>query len=178
MKYLSVFLIIVVFGVGGFFLWQKRIIQKTESNDVHIHAGFVVYKDGVKEGFSGLTYMSFKPCSENEEYEEELTPEEEQLEKAHLHDRVGDVVHIHREDVLWQDLFTNINYSLTDLSVKGYLNGQEAENILNRKITAYDSAVFFVSEGIELDLVNIDELLKGVVTKEHIQQIEQNGETC
>ena len=39
--------------------------------------------------------------------------EDKQLEKAHLHDLIGTVAHIHRENATWRDLFKNIGYSVS-----------------------------------------------------------------
>ena len=144
---------------------------ETSAETIHYHAGFQVYIDNKLQDYSGLEYMNFKPCSEDE-YHTQLTPEEEQLEKAHLHDSIGDVVHVHRPNVVWGDLFTNISLEI-DPNATAYINGELVENILEYPIRSYDSLVIFESES-----TNIEERLSLRVTKEHIVEAESRSELC
>ena len=81
--------------------------KKLVTEGIHYHAGFKVYTDGQLEDFSQIKYMSVLACEVDEEIEYE---ENDQLEKAHLHDEVGEVVHVEAEGAKWKDLFQNINY--------------------------------------------------------------------
>lgn len=137
---------------------------------VHFHAGFQVYKDDVLQDYSGLEYMHVKPCGEDEH--SGLSAEEEQIEKAHLHDNNGNVVHVHREGVVWGDLFRNMKVEVNPQEV--YVNGRIFEgNFLDYPIKAFDSIVIFEGEntGVEEKLVN-------AVTKEYIVQAEKKSENC
>ena len=141
-----------------------------EPEEVHFHAGFQVYKDNQLQDYSGLEYMHLEPCNK-EGLEEEPTPEHEQEERAHLHDNIGDVVHVHRGNVIWRDLFKNINVEI-DPDTKAYINGREISDFLNHPIKAYDSLI--VLEG-ETELSN---KLETAVTKEHIIDAESASENC
>ena len=99
----KILIVLVLVGVLGWRLWR----EKTE--DVHYHAGFRVYIDGQLQNYSDYKYMNFVPCSE---HDEKKSKEEEQIERAHLHDGVGDVVHVHKAGANWGDLFKNIGVTL------------------------------------------------------------------
>jgi len=160
-KLLILILVILAFAAGGYFF------QKKQTKKIHYHAGFQVYAEGKLEDFSAPRFMHIKPCGEDHR-----SKAEEQLDKAHLHDGVGNVVHIHREGALWKDLLQNLGYKLPEkVMISGYLNGKKVSNILESSINSYDSAVFFIGK--------VDEkLLKNAVTKEQIMKAEKNTESC
>lgn len=142
-----------------------------EEPEVHLHAGFQVYVDNQLQDYSTLEYMHIAPCSE-EGHEEELTSEKEQEEKAHLHDNVGDVVHVHRAGVVWADLFKNIKVEI-DPNAKAFINGQETRDFLNSPINAYDSLVIFLGENTDLE-----QKLAHAVTRGQITEAEGASENC
>ena len=157
-------LILLIALIGGVF-WYQNI--KKENQEVHYHAGFIVYLDGKKHDFSALKYMHIEPCNEEENHQED-----DHEEKAHLHDQIGDVVHVHRQGALWKDLFQNINFKFKDpASVNGYINGKEEKNILSKEIVPYESVII-----IEGDIKNID--LNKYVSKSHMQEVEEKSESC
>jgi hypothetical protein len=167
-KYLLIIwalIIVIALGVTGFFVAKKVFVPK----QIHIHAGFVVFEHNKKIDFSDFKYMSVKPCSLKEE--EKLTDEELQSEKGHLHDNVGDVVHVHRVGSRWRELFTNIKYPLDYSKTTGYINGQEVPDWQDQKVEAYQSLVVFIGE-------NDKKHLKEAVKKSHIQLIEKKSENC
>jgi hypothetical protein len=146
-------------------------IEKQHEEDIHLHAGFQVYKDNKLIDYSGFEFMKVEPCS-LETHSEELDLEHEQLEKAHLHDSVGDVVHVHREGAAWGDLFANIKVEVSAKEV--YLNGGLYEgDIMAYKIMPYDSVVIFDGENTD-----IENKLQNEVTKEHIIEVENTSENC
>lgn len=122
---------------------------------MHYHAGFVVYVDGVKQDYSGYQYMNYTPCSE---HEEKKSPEEEQVEKAHLHEGVGDVVHVHRSGAVWGDLFNNIGVELA-----------EQPEILSQKIEPNSSVVITIGNKVDSP---------EYVTQERIKEVEAKSELC
>ena len=158
--------VLLVLSVGGIIFLKESISKK----EIHFHAGFQVYKDDALLDFSDFKYMKVEPCSTSEH--KELSAEEEELEKAHLHDNVGDVVHVHRENVVWGDLFKNIKTEI-DSNARAYLNGKETENFLAEPIKAYDSIAIF-----EGNNTNIEEKLKNSVSKEHVVETESRSENC
>ena len=140
--------------------------QFKKAKDVHYHAGFQVYADGKLQDFSDAKFMHIMPCGEGEH------KEDENLEKAHLHDGVGDVVHVHRENVFWRDLFKNLNFKIDQSKpLESYVNGKKVEDILDYPIKSYDSVVIFIGKSDK-------NLLKNAVTKEKIVEVEKKSEGC
>lgn len=156
----------MVAGVGSFFTYNKFL--KPEPKKVHFHAGVVVFKNNKQVDFSDEKYMKTEPCTVGHEEE---TYEDIQLEKAHLHDNVGDVVHSERSGATWGDFFKNIKYEIDYSKVKAYSGGKELKDFQNQAIVPYDSVVVFIGE-------NNKELLKKAVTKEYIKQKEKKSDGC
>lgn len=159
------FLLIILFIAGIFTLKKTLLAPKV----VHYHAGFQVYNNGKLQDYSGWQYMHQEPCSVNGK---PLPTTNDQIEKAHLHERVGDVVHVHRTGVIWQDLFTNIKISIPAAAV-GYINGVKVNDFLQVPIRPYDSLVVVIGKDN-----NVEKELAGRVTKTHIQLIERTSEQC
>lgn len=150
-------------------MWVKVIPHKTLV--VHYHAGFIVVKNNQQENFSDAKYMKIEPCRTGKSTHQE--PEEEQLEKAHLHDDVGDVVHVENNQAKWSDLFTNIRYDINYSEAEAYINGEKITGFQNRLIKPYDSLVIFLGNEN-----NIEKFLPLTVTKTHIQEAESKSEDC
>jgi pimeloyl-CoA synthetase len=145
-------------------LFGKKIFPPEK---IHYHAGFVVFQDDKKLDFSDNKFMNIKPCTKNEEEHEE----DEQLEKAHLHDNVGDVIHVEQKNAKWKDLFTNIHFSIDYSKVTAYVNSKKVTDFENQEIHPYDSAVIFIGD-------NDKKYLKEAVTKKHIMEKETTSESC
>jgi len=161
----KILLIILVLSVGVL-LYLKFFSKK----EVHYHAGFKVFVDGKLQDFSKTKYMSIKLCGEDEKKQEE----NEQLEKAHLHDGVGDVVHVEASDAKWTNLFKNINFKIDKSKpIEGYVNGKNVKNILDYPIKVYDSVVIVIGKN-----ANVEEYLKKSATRKHIEEVEKKSETC
>ena len=159
--------LLLVFAAG--FLILPRTILKPQP--IHIHAGFQVYKDGELQDFSDFKYMHEMPCTVNGKEVE--GDKDEQQEKAHLHDRTGDVVHVHRKGAIWNDLFKNIKYPIDEDDVTAYVDGKKEDSILDKEITPFESVVIFIGKNPEQE-----KQLKNAVTKERIKQIEDKSENC
>lgn len=161
--FIGIYLLILL--VAGLAIFGKKIFPEPK---VHYHAGFVVFKDGKKLNFSDNKYMNFRPCTKDDK---DVGEEDPQLEKAHMHDNVGDVVHVEENGSKWKDLFTNIYYPIDYSKVTAYINGQKVSDFANQPIHPYDSAVIFIGK---VDTSH----LKEVVTKQHIQDEEKKSESC
>lgn len=162
-------IVILIIGLYYFFNTSRKIESSSETK-VHYHAGFVVFKDSKKVDYSDTKYMQIKPCL-TEGQEERGTAEDEQIEKAHLHDNVSDVVHVEANNAKWGDLFANVKYDLDYSKTTAFVNGQKVKNIKNYPIKAYDSLILFIGD--------VDEkLLSQSVTKERIENVEKTGVTC
>lgn len=160
---LWVILAVVVVAASGWWIgWRGR------QASVHYHAGFRIYLDGVLQDYRDYRYMNYTACSEHEEE----SAEEEQMEKAHLHDQVGDVVHVHRTGGEWGDLLKNAGIALpSDKPLTGYVDGQKVENILDYPIEANRTAILVVGEEGQ-------EHGSEMVPKEHIAEVEAKSELC
>lgn len=155
---------ILVIFVLGFFVYRKYFIL----TDIHYHAGFRVFVDGTLQDFSGPEYMSLTPCSN------EGVQEDEQHEKAHLHDRNGHVVHVHRDGAVWRDLFVNINYPIEEKKpFVAYVNGKRISNLLDEPIQPYDTAIVLIGRS-----GNHAPYLKQAVTRKEIEEAEKKSENC
>jgi len=163
--YITLFVIVAAAAIFMYFKTKKVVVPEK----IHYHAGFVVFDNGKKVDFSDMKYMTIEPCKVDTT--ETPTAAEIQHDKAHLHDSVGDVVHVHVKGAVWGDLFTNINYPLDYSKVRAFINGQEVSDIKNTPIKAYDSLVIFVG--------TVDKnLLSQAVTINHIKEVESKSETC
>lgn len=156
---------VLVVLAGGLATWWQES-RKPES--VHFHAAFQVYVDGQQVDFSADRYMQVEPCGE----EHQPTPEEQQLEKAHLHDRVGDVVHVHQPGSTWADLFRNLGYGLAG-PVSAYRGDQAVADILHQAILP-DERVLIVQGPLE----DRESKIAALPTVERLREVEQASETC
>lgn len=167
-KFLVPFIIVIFLtaSFGGYFAYQKYFAPKPEK--VHYHAGFLVYKDNLQIDFSADKYMHEEPCTLEPDIEHENDP----IEIAHLHERVGDVVHVHRDNATWGQLLKNLNYSIGG-DVESYSNGKKIENILNQPIKSYESVVILIGNNPQKE-----EFIKNMVTVEKIKETESLSEQC
>lgn len=163
------FLLIDAVIIGLFF---NKFYNKPEK--AHFHAGIQVYVDGKLQDFSDVKYMHTMPCSVKESKNEHESPEELQMDKAHLHDNIGNVVHTHVKGGKWEDLFKNMKYDISSKgTVKGFVNGKEVDNILGKNIEPYESIIILVGNN-----KNINAYLEKSINKETIVKAEKMSESC
>ncbi len=148
---------------------SRFIFNKTPEKEVHYHAGFVVFDGGQKVDFSDSKYMFIKPCTTGEPAKPDAKTK--QMEKAHLHGGVGDVVHVEAENSKWGDLFTNIGYPVDYSKVTAYLNGQKVNDLKSAPINQDDTLVVFIGP------INTG-LLNQAVTKERIEDVGRVSVEC
>ncbi len=133
----------------------------------HYHAEFLVYKDGEKLDLNGIEHMYFAPCRVYEFGEREL----EEIDRAHLHDSVGDVVHIHDDGVTWRVLLSNLNI---EGDLLGYnKEGELVEGMIDKEIGPYESVIFSNTE-----LENIDELVVDLKGADYVKEVEVVAVEC
>ncbi len=169
LRKLAILVLLLALLIFAAAIFKTKYSGKSQKK-IHYHAGFQVYKNNKLVDFSDLKYMDDKPCMVNGKT---IDSGNDQLEKAHLHDLVGDVVHIHRNSVYWRDVFINLKYSLNGEKVEGYIAGKKVDNILNYPIKTYDILILFVDSHKD-----ISSYLPKAVTKQHILEVEQRSETC
>ncbi len=160
-------LIPVGMGIISIFLSGKYLLPRKE---VHYHAGFRVYIDNTLQNYSDSKYMLIKPCTTGKKDEDG----NEQMEKAHLHDQIGDVVHVEHQGAKWRDLFQNIGVTLDKSKpVASFSDGKEIPDILSQKIIPNESVVIIIG-----DQSGAQDLIKNPVTTEHIKEVESQSESC
>ena len=159
-------LIIMLFLGSSLFFIAKKVFtpQKT-----HYHAGFVVFQNNKKVNFSDIKYLYLEPCTLNKT--NDTNSAAIQIEKAHLHDNIGDLVHIERTGPIWKDLFTNIHYPIDFSKTIGYINGEQVSNYQSKPIKPFDSLVVFIGRN---DL----KLLTQAVTKGYMIKMAKKSTTC
>ena len=158
-------LIILFLTTSAFFILKNQLVPvKT-----HYHAGFVVFQNNKKLSFSDSKYMFIEPCALSQKSADSTAVI--QIKKAHLHDNVGDLVHIERTGAKWQDLFTNINFTIDYSSAVGYINGKKIVDFQTQSIRPYDSLVIFIGK-------NDSKFLKQAVTKDYMIKMEKKSTTC
>lgn len=162
---LLVFLIFLVAG-AAFFAYSKFVPEKK----IHYHAGLLVFQNNKKVDFSDVKYMYIKPCTINGKEEE--TNEDDQLEKAHLHDNIGDVIHIERGGAVWKDLFTNIRFPLDYDKATGFINGKKVVNYQSKVIQPYDRLIVFIGKN------DMTSGLRLAPTKDYIEKTAKKSKTC
>lgn len=163
----SIIAIIYLVALGGVYWYSLAKNPKTE---YHIHAAFNVYRDNTLIDFSDSKYMHVEPCGDTSNLKR--TKAEEQEEKAHLHDGIGDIVHTHRKNAKWSDLFGNMGYDVSG-SVTGYVNGAAVSDVLHQKINAYDRALIMIGGAAD-----VSSKLEMVPSVQRIHDVEAMQESC
>lgn len=72
---------------------------------IHYHANFAVYINGQREQFKSASYYEEETACKAEA---NMTPQD----RAHMHDEVNDVVHVHDRAVTWGQFFNNLGWSV------------------------------------------------------------------
>lgn len=165
MKKIILLLIPLLLIIFAGLIFKSKIIREEK---IHYHAGFLVYVDGILQDFTDNKYMEVIPCNVSGKE----NPSDDQKEKAHLHDNIGDVVHVEHSGAVWSDLFKNINFSFPEnQQITGYVNGYPVSDILSRPVKPNDSSVFIAGDGSRVNL-------RHYVSSDHIIEVESKSENC
>lgn len=164
--------IILLTLTAGYLFYDYKKAEIPEE-EIHYHAGFVVFEGNKKIDFSDSKYMLVLPCKVVEDETEKKDSANSQLEKAHLHDNEGEIVHIHvnPENSTWKDLFININFPIDYSKTQGYINGQKVDSFYYKNINAFDSLVVLIGE-------NDTALVNEGITKEYLMSKENQSGGC
>lgn len=165
---IAVIVIVAVIAVVS----VKEYKALTTPQKTHYHAGFVVFVNNKKVDFSKSQYMSISPCILHGNESDDESASSIQLDKAHLHDFVGDVVHVERTGAKWGDLFVNIHYPMDYSKVTAYINGKKVQDIQDQPIILDESAVFFIGKN------DVQKDLKQAVTKAYIEEKGKKSVEC
>ena len=166
-KFFTLFLIIV----GATLLYSSRsLFLAKKPVELHYHAGFEIYKNGTLMDFTPLEFMNVKPCADDQDEtsHDDLHPE------VHLHDGIGNIVHVHGKEATWSDLFLKLNIDAATASA--IVNNKPISHINNETIHPYDQGVIFI---------NTPNNQTGLVAKSlsripvsYIKTIEKKSENC
>ncbi len=113
-------LILVLIGItfGGLLALKhvKSAISAQPEPSFHEHADFALFLNGEKFDFTKGEYMSTKPCvAQAHTWLPIAYAHGGDLEDSvHLHDGIGGVVHMHRENVSWHDFFESLKMEFED----------------------------------------------------------------
>lgn len=135
--------------------------------EVHYHAGFKIYRYNQPVDFRAPEFMHFEPCGDEDKHKDK-NPQD----RAHLHDGIGDVVHVHSHNATWEDLLTTLNTTI-DGQAKYYLNADQVGTLRQAVIQPYDRMLILIGENTE-----VEEKLESVPDREKIEQAEQQTEGC
>jgi hypothetical protein len=141
----SLVLLLIGFIAGILWFGALRFIL-VHPSETHYHANFAVYVDGHREEFKSFTYYEeIAACTS--------LYANNPKGRAHMHDNVNNIIHIHDKRVTYADFFANIDWTLgpnfvrtadgliTDTTDKSWvfiLNGKKLERVDNLVIGDQD----------------------------------------
>jgi hypothetical protein len=131
-------------ALGGIILFGLIRFVFVPDTTVHYHANFAVFINGQREQFKGdQYYQEISACSATDRPQS----------RAHMHDHVNHVIHVHAPLVTWANFFSVLGWSLQDTSLfdgkQAYvdgsggrlhfiLNGKPALSVANEVIKTED----------------------------------------
>jgi hypothetical protein len=136
-----------------------RFIAYEEPAHTHYHANFAVFIDGNKIDFNKPQYMEeVSSC--------DVTTHILPKQRVHLHNSIGDSIHVHQEGSTWNHLFNNIGWNLGDTFIQNdknliyetnsdkkltfILNGKKVDSVFNLLIKSEDRLLInYGTESIE-----------------------------
>lgn len=163
-RYLLYIVIILVVILGGVYFFRRD--KSAVAQDVHYHASFhILDENSTPLDLSGIEYMSISPCGEEEDAHDAEKGE------VHLHDSIGDIVHVHGSEMEWGDLFEYLKIDPTGYNA--IINENLYTNFDSVVINPYDRALFF-QKGDTVDST----LFNSVPDRKYIEKVEELSETC
>ena len=174
----------VVLGIlVGFVIFAAIRIIKYAPQHVHYHANFQVWINGKQETFQNpLYYQEVASCSAYEDADPK--------HRAHMHDEVYDVVHVHASGVTWNQFFENINvgaeptsfrigdtvYTNTPTeSVTYILNGKKVPSLVGQPIQSEDTLL--INYGSE-DVSALQAKAAAIPNKAHEYNLKKDPASC
>ena len=151
---------IVLIGFVAGIIWMtalRFILIKPEIT--HYHANFAVYINGKRETFKSFAYYEeIAACSS--EYDNNPKG------RAHMHDNVNSIIHVHDKRVTWSDFFANLDWTLgknflqTDQGMYQQTDDRQVYFILNgARVSRVDNKIIGDQDKL---LVSFDTLVADV----------------
>jgi hypothetical protein len=151
--------IVIAFLVGIFWVFAIRFVT-LEKKEVHYHANFAVFVEGERLPFDTFTfYEEISACGGNGIDSPKI--------RAHMHDNINHVVHVHDNGVTWGHFFANLNFVNGDTVFKTdkntyveneeteisfILNGENVDMTANRTIGDKDVLLVSIGDTSEAEL--------------------------
>lgn len=147
--------VVGIVGIGAFRF--ALLPEPADTAGPHYHANFAVFLDGERLDLSAMYYMEdVATCKASPDV---VLPRE----RAHMHEGIHDVVHVHHQAATWGHFFANLGFALgddflitderaryfadDDRSMKFVLDGQQVASVFNRVIESGERLV--ISFGAE-----------------------------
>lgn len=155
--------ILFIIGVAIIIFTVYKTLQVPD-HVLHYHANFAVFIDDKQVDFSKPEFMHITPCGTEDHHDEN-----DEDEWVHLHDNVGNVVHVHHNDITWNDMFKNLRYDIQHVikeqeskgaTIKYYLNGKKTEQVLQSIIGKDDQLLVSIGTEKSVENVSDDPVLK------------------
>lgn len=173
--------------LGALVILGIRFATYKHPDHVHYHANFAVYLNGAREQFKDPSYyedvLACSPTGSN------ITPEE----RAHMHENINSVIHVHDHAVTWGQFFTNLGWYIgndfvktrtTMFSANGnnqlhiMLNGQDYTGLTPiANMTIKDEDRLLVSFG-DLSSDTLNQEYKTVPNTAHTYDIGKDPASC
>ncbi len=170
-KIIQIILLIIIGGVAILLVRMNTgnslNLQNVEHNDIHYHTGVNIYIDGELQDYSNSQYMYASPCDLNQKQETDLS---DPRARVHLHNNIGDVAHVHAENIVWGDFLEYLNIDGDDQKIVGYNKDGDIENITLAPITPDDSVVIVIGDAMPKSIT--------FVSSERIIEAEKSIENC
>ncbi len=144
-------LVIIAFIIGAFWLLALRFVLYTRES-THYHANFAVFIEEQRLPFdSPFYYEEVQSCGGDDLNNPKI--------RAHMHDQVNHIVHVHDEAATWGHFFANVGMTDgdtvfrydgvvyvedEDTQIRFILNGDEVETTANRTIRSEDTLLISV----------------------------------
>ena len=153
--------VIVSFLAGIFWLVAVRFVTFNDTR-VHYHANFAVFVDGERLPFDTFTfYEEVQSCGGE--------GEDNPKARAHMHDQINHVLHVHDEAATWGHFFANLGMTNGDtvfktdadtyvesgsLQIRFLLNNEEVNATANRTIKSEDTLLISIGSSSDSQLEN------------------------
>lgn len=156
--------VIIVLSIGFILINATAIAYKISTvpeHPVHLHANFAVVLNDVPVDFSKASFMTIQPCGD-------LAHGDLKKEGVHLHDQIGNVVHVHAQGITWKDLFESVQYDVESQVAEAssgatpqyFLNGQKRELVvLSEPIQSKDQLLVYIGSASAVNRIDDDDRL-------------------
>jgi competence protein ComGF len=160
---------IALFIFGGvistslFMIILQHSIEQSKDQEFHEHADFAVFLNGEKFDFSQEKYMNYEPCkiSSNsiiqKTYAHSNNHDDIQKSNVDLHGNNGNVIHVHKQGITYQDFFHSLQIDFDDQSFtedegntyknnnenifQFFINNQQVDSLYNQEIRNLDKVL-------------------------------------